>query len=126
MKSVYSKNFLFHLLSQFRKRAWLIHLQRPGGSHQLGWEKRCDESFQVQAEEPPGYQLTHKWSTECWLLIRDKNALMKMLLLCPFNKQRLLNSFHVFIHDGYCLPILIRLIHQDCVTYKGNFHFLLS
>ena len=48
---------------------------------------------------------------------------MKMLLLCPISEQYLLSSFHVCLHNGYCLPILIQFIHQDCAYIQGKLLF---
>ena len=98
------------------------HPRRPRGS-QLGREKRRDESFQVQAEEPLGaasHQTISKNSSECRLLIGHKKC---FALLCPIGEQFLLSSFREFVHDGYCLATLAWFVHQAC-AYKGNFYFL--
>ena len=78
------------------------HPRRPRGS-QLGREKRRDESFQAQAEEPLGtdsHRTISKRSSECWLLIGHKKC---FVLLCPIGEQHLLSSFREFVHDGYRL-----------------------
>ena len=98
----------------------LFHPRRPRGS-QSGREKRRDESFQAQAEEPLGtdsHRTISKRSSECWLLIGHKKC---FVLLCPISEQHLLSSFH----DGYYLATVAHFIYQAC-AYKGNFHFLLS
>ena len=74
-----------------------------GEGGQSGREKRCDESFQAQAEKPLGtnsHQTISKRSSKCWLLIGHKKC---FVLLCPIGEQFLLSSFREFVHDGYCL-----------------------
>ena len=54
-----------------------IHPRRPRGSHS-GREKRRDESFQAQAEEPlntDSHQTISKRSSERWVLIGHKKML---------------------------------------------------
>ena len=78
------------------------HPRRPRGS-QSSREKRCDESFQAQAEEPLGtdsHRIISKRSSECWLLIGHKKC---FVLLCPIGEQHLLSSFREFVHYGYWL-----------------------
>ena len=62
------------------------HPRRPRGS-QSGREKRRDESFQAQAEEPLGtdsHRTISKRSSECWLLIGHKKC---FVLLCPIGEH---------------------------------------
>ena len=76
------------------------HPRRPRGS-QLGWEKRQDESFQVQAKEPLGtdsHWTISKNSSRCQLLIGHKKC---FVLVCPIGEQSLLSSFREFVHDHY-------------------------
>ena len=83
-------------------RNTLWHPRRPRGS-QSGREKRRDESFQAQAEEPLGtdsQRTISKPSSECWLLIGHKKC---FVLLCPIGEQHLLSSFREFVHDGFWL-----------------------
>ena len=49
------------------------------------------------------------------------------VLLCPMGEQRLLFSFRVFTHDGYC-AILVRFFHQGfaCKGNVGNSYFALT
>ena len=54
-----------------------------------------------------------------------KSAVMKMFFLCSISEQHLQSSFHAFVHYGYCLPILIRFIHQDCAYIQGKLSFSL-
>ena len=106
------------------------HPRRPRGSQSVR-EKRRDESFQVRAKEPLGtdsHRTISKNSNECRLLIGHKKT---FVLWCPISEQHLLSSFRVFVHDGYCLTILVWFVHRCsprlCVhILKGNFHFLLS
>ena len=80
----------------------MVHPRRPRGS-QSGREKRRDESFQAQAEEPLGtdsQRTISKPSSECWLLIGYKKC---FVLLCPIGEQHLLSSFREFVHDGFWL-----------------------
>ena len=73
-----------------RERGY-VHPRRPRGS-QSGREKRCDKSFQAQAEKPLGtdsHRTISKRSSECFVL------------LCPIGEQHLLSSFREFVHDGY-------------------------
>ena len=82
-----------------------IHPRRPRGG-QLGREKRCHNSFQVQAEKPLGtdsHWTISKRSSECWLLIGHKKC---FVLWCPIGEQYLLSSFREFVHDallGVCM-----------------------
>ena len=76
------------------------HPRRPRGG-QSGREKRCDKSFQAQAEKSLGtdsHRTISKRSSDCWLLIGHKKC---FVLLCPIGEQRLLSSFREFVHDGY-------------------------
>ena len=76
------------------------HPRRPRGS-QSRREKRRDESFEAQAEEPLGtdsHRTISKQSSGCWLLIGHKKC---FVLLCPISEQHLLSSFREFVHDGY-------------------------
>ena len=76
------------------------HSRRPRGS-QSGREKRCDESFQAQAEKPlatDSHRTIFKRSSEYWLLIGPKKCIVS---LCPIDEQHLLSSFREFIHEGY-------------------------
>ena len=85
------------------------------GSHS-GQEKRCNESFQAQAEKPLGtdsHRTISKWSSECWLLIGHKKC---FVLLCPVGEQFLPSHFHEFVHDGYYLATVARFIHQAFLT----------
>ena len=70
------------------------HSRRPRGN-QSGREKRRDESFQVRAKEPlvtDSKRTISKNSSRCRFLIGHKNR-----------RTRLLSSFRVLVHDGYCL-----------------------
>ena len=65
-----------------------VHPRRPRGSHS-GREKRRDESFQAQAEEPlntDSHQIISKRSSECWLLIGRKKMLC-IIVQGPFGEQ---------------------------------------
>ena len=68
--------------------------ETPGIVSRQGREERRDKRFQARAEEPLGIE-THntmsKRSSEWWLLIGQKNA----LLLCPIGEQHLLSSFAI-------------------------------
>ena len=91
---------VFSLLYRIDELA-VYHPLRPRGSHS-GWEKRRDESFQVQAREPlctDPHRAISKNSSGCRLLIGHKKC---FVLLCPIGKQFLLSSFREFVHDGYC------------------------
>ena len=101
-----------------------IHPRRPRGS-QSGREKGRDESFQVRAKEPLGtdsHRAISKNSSGCRLLIGHKKCFG---LLRPIGEQFLLSSFREFVHDCYCLAILVRFVHQACAS-QGDFYFLLS
>ena len=72
------------------------HPRRPRGS-QLSREKRRDESFQAQVEEPLGtdsHRTISKRSSECWLLIGHKKC---FVLLCPIGEQFLVSSYTIGI-----------------------------
>ena len=57
--------------------------------------------------------LTPDWGQKCFLFV------------CPNREQHIiLSSFRVFVHDGYCLAIPVRFVHQGCAC-KGNFHIYL-
>ena len=76
-----------------------IHPRRPRGG-QSGREKRCDKSFQAQAEKSLGtdsHRTISKRSSDCRLLIGHKKC---FVLLCPIGEQHLLSSFREFVHDG--------------------------
>ena len=76
------------------------HPRRPRGG-QSGREKRCDKSFQAQAEKSLGtdsHRTISKRSSDCRLLIGHKKC---FVLLCPIGEQHLLSSFREFVHDGY-------------------------
>ena len=89
----------------------------PGTVSQAG--KRCDKSFQTQAEKPLGtdsHRSISKRSSECWLLIGHKKC---FVLLCPIGEQHLLSSFREFVHDGYWLD---HGLSGSCTeTQKQNF-----
>ena len=100
------------------------HPRRPRGS-QSSREKRCDESFQAQAEEPLGtdsHRIISKRSSECWLLIGHKKC---FVLLCPIGEQHLLSSFREFVHDATAIDsITACLAHvPNKCTQSGNFQF---
>ena len=107
----------------------LTHPRRPGGS-QSGWEKRRDERFQKQAENPLGtdyHRTIARRSSECWLLIGHKKC---FVFLCPTDEQHRLSSFRAFVHDCYCLALLYCNCPVRSPTYvrcacKENFPFLL-
>ena len=91
--------------------------RRPRGS-QSGWDKRRDESFQVQVEKPldtDSHRTISKWSSECWLLIGHKKC---FVLLCPISKQFPQSSFREFIHDCYYLATVARFVHQAFLTWN--------
>ena len=98
-----------------------LHPRRPRGS-QSGREKRRDESFLVRAKEPLGtdsHRTISKNLNGCRLLIGHKKT---FVLLCLISEQHLLSSFRVFVHDGYCLAILVWFVHQGCAcNSQGNF-----
>ena len=117
-------------ISSFCAKAHLVfhwclynrHLRRPRGS-QSGRENRRDESFQVRAKEPLGtdsYRTISKNSNGCRLLIGHKKT---FVLLCPISEQHLLSSFHVFVHDGYYLAILVWFVHQGFARETFTFCF---
>ena len=90
------------------------HPRRPRGS-QSDWEKRCDESFQAWAKERLGKeseQTISKWSSECWLLIGHKES---FVLLCAISIS---SSFCMFVHDSYCLAMLVWFVHQRNVSQE--------
>ena len=89
------------------------HPRRPRGS-QSGQEKRRDERFLVWAKEPLGtdsHRTISKNSNGCRLLIEHKKT---FVLLCPISEQHLLSSFRVFVHDGYCLALLVWFVYRSC------------
>ena len=100
--------FFFHFSSE-------IILGRPRGG-QSGREKRCNGSFQAQAEKPLGtdsHRTVSKRSSECWFLIGHKKC---FVLLCTIDEQFLLRSFREFVHDGYFLFTVARFVHQAFLT----------
>ena len=93
----------------------LLHPRRPRVS-QSGLVKRRDESFQAWAEEPLGtdsHRTISKRSRECWFLIGHKQC---FVLLCPIGEQHLLSSFREFVHYGYYLATIARLVHLAFLT----------
>ena len=58
---------------------------------------------------------TSKHSSECWLLVRPTK---RFVLLCPIGEQHLLSFFREFVHNGYCLTILVRCVHQGCACNR--------
>ena len=100
------------------------HPRRPRGS-QSSRGKRCDESFQAQAEEPldtDSHRTISKRSSEWWLLIGHKKC---FLLLCPIEEQHLLSSFREFVHDATTIDLIAAcLAHApNKCTQSGNFQF---
>ena len=94
------------------------HPRRPRDS-QSGREKRRDKSFQARAEETLGtdpYQTIFKRSS--WL------GTKMFVLLCPIAKQHLPRSFRVFVHDCYCLAILVWLVHQRNTRSQETFSLI--
>ena len=90
------------------------HPRRPRGS-QSSREKRRDESFQAQAEEPLGtdsHWTISKRSSECWLLIGHKKC---FVLLCPIGEQHLLSSIREFVHDATAIDSI-----TACLAHKTN------
>ena len=79
---------------------WLnrSHPRRPRGS-QSGREKRREESFQERAKEPLGTD-SHKSKR---MPAPDWAQKKKLCIIVPNRRTRLLSSFRVFVHDGYCL-----------------------
>ena len=105
--------FSYHCSWQFSGESRVAHPRRPKGS-QSGQEKRRDESFLVWAKEPLGtdsHRTISKNSNGCRLLIGHKKTFVS---LCPISEQHLLSSFRVFVHDGYCLAILVWFVYQGC------------
>ena len=105
---------------------WMLTLQcmhhpRRSRVSRSGWEKRWDKSFQVRWKSPWVPALTElfpKIQVNAGSWLGKKNVLY--YILCPIGEQFLLSSFWDFIHDGYCLAILARFIHQACAC-KANF-----
>ena len=90
-----------------------------------GSGEKAGRKFSSKGKRAPGYRLSPRYfqnSSGCRLLIGHKKC---FVLLCPIGEQLLLSSFREFVHDGYCLTTLARLVHQACAC-KGNFYFLLS
>ena len=48
------------------------------------------------------------------------------VLLCPIAKQHLLSSFRAFVHDYYCLAILVWLVHQINTRSQETFSLTLT
>ena len=72
----------------------MVILGDPGA---VSREKRRDESFQAQAEEPLGtdsHRTISKRSSECWLLIGHKKC---FVLLCPIGEQHLLQILLIYV-----------------------------
>ena len=38
--------------------------------------------------------------------------------MCPIGEEHLLSSFRVFLHDGYCLVILVRFVDKGCACNR--------
>ena len=77
------------------------HPRRPRGG-QSGREKRCDESFQAQAEKPLGTDSrADHFQTVKRILAPDWAP--KRLCARPIGEQHLLTSFCEFVRDGYWL-----------------------
>ena len=82
------------------------HPRRSNGSPS-GREKRRDESFQVRAKDPlsilsPNYfQKFKQMAAPDWA--------QKMRCIIVPNRRTV--SFREFVHDGYCLGTLARLVH---------------
>ena len=71
----------YYVCSENDFRLAKVHPRRPRGS-QSGREKRRDESFQAEAEEPlntDSHQIISKRSSECWPLIGRKKMLCIIL-----------------------------------------------
>ena len=100
------------------------HPRRPRGS-QSSREKRRDESFQAQAEEPLGtdsHRTISKRSSECWLLIGHKKC---FVLLCPIGEQYLLSSFREFVHDATAIDsVTACLAHQTNARSQETFSLI--
>ena len=89
---------------------------------------RVERTFQAQAEEPWAPTLTEPFQNGHANAGLNPDWAQKMLcitVLCPIGKQHLLSSFRVFVHNCYCLAIIIRFVHQGCGC-KANFYSLLS
>ena len=100
------------------------HPRRPRGS-QSSREKRRDESFQAQAEEPLGtdsHRTISKRSSECWLLIGHKKC---FVLLCPIGEQHLLSSFREFVHDATAIDSITACLgHQTNARSQETFSLM--
>ena len=97
---------------------YLPHPRRPRGS-QSGRGKKPEERFQARVEEPlatDSRRAICKRSGECWLLIGHKKCIV---LLCPIGEQHLLSSFRAFVHDRYCLAILVLRVYTKSLTRKS-------
>ena len=97
---------------------YLPHPPRPRGS-QSGRGKKPDERFQARAEEPldtDSHRAISKRSGKCWPLNGHKKC---FVLLCPIDEQHLLSSFRAFVHDRYCLAILVLRVYTKSLTRKS-------
>ena len=108
----------------YRVRQQESNPRRPRGS-QLSREKRRDESFQAQAEEPLGtdsHRTISKRSSECWLLIGHKKC---FVLLCPIGEQHLLSSFREFVHDATAIDSITACLgHQTNARSQETFSLM--
>ena len=98
----------------------LHHLWRPRGSQACS-SSRHDESFQACAEQPLR-SVSHqsisisKRPSKCWLLIGHNKWFVSF---CPVGEQRLLGSFRLFAHNGYCLAKVVRT-RETFILYFPN------
>ena len=75
--------------------------------------------IQTRAEEhmaADSRRAISKRSGECWLLIGHKKC---FVLLCPIGEQHLLSSSRAFVHDRYCLAILVLRVCTKSLTRKS-------
>ena len=108
-KAFSKKKFLY-----CRRLAYLMTACYLASSETQGQSVGSRENFQLRAKEPLGiasHWTISKNSNGCQLLSGHKKT---FVLLCPISEPHLLSSFRVFVHNAYCLAILVWFIHQGC------------
>ena len=83
-------------------------------SETQGQSVGSEEDFN-HGRKSPGHRLSpDHFKTVTRMLAPDwaQKMLCITVLLCPIGKQHLVSSFRVFVHNGYCLAIIIRFVHQ--------------
>ena len=98
-------------------------LKDPGTVSQAG-RKGTMKVFKHRWKNPWVLTLTRPFPTIKQMLAPDW-AQKTLCIIVPNRRTASPEFFLEFVHDGYCLTLLVWFVNQGC-EWKGNFHFQLS